>query len=312
MIDIPVVLVLGAGASFPYRFPLGWKLKEDAERQPVANIRRYLDSIYPEAAKQLDEFQYELKRCKCGSIDAFVEGRPEFESVGKAVIAFCLIRHEVESRLLDTERDTDWYAHLIDLMLTDGLKRFRQNKLSIITFNYDRSLRHYFLTVLQARFGIRREESEEALSQVPIIHVHGKLGELTDDDDDKDGRLYEDQLDSHRLKLAMDGIHIAYDRTLATDPEFVRARDKLAGAQNVIFLGFGYLKENVERLRLNENRKDSTLYWGSGYDIRAKEADFINRLFPDNGDVSRIVIDTEAKSVLDYIRNIPHLFTKLE
>ncbi|MEE9130526.1 MAG: hypothetical protein V3T84_10955 [Phycisphaerales bacterium] len=53
-------------------------------------------------------------------------------------------------------------------------------------------------------------------------------------------------------------------------------------------------------------------YWGTGVNVTPKQAEFHAELFPprpkDSSDQTRITIDTKATSVLDYLRNNPHLF----
>ena len=85
MITIPTVLVLGAGASAPFRFPLGSQL-----RQNILGTVGALAQVGYSAAdisRFCDAFLFSGKE----SVDAFLEHRTEFIEVGKAAIAQVLI-----------------------------------------------------------------------------------------------------------------------------------------------------------------------------------------------------------------------------
>lgn len=309
MIDIPVVLVLGAGASFPYGFPLGQGLRDKALKPPASDLPQALAGIHDSLAMQLPEFQSELRSARRRSVDAFLEARPEFEALGKLVIAYHLMRIESEEKLYAVNSEEDWYQYLIEMMLTDGFEGFQHNKLAILTYNYDRSLEYYMFKMLK---GCGRSDAEcrTAMQGIPILHLHGQLGllpELTDE-----GRRYENTIDSKRLQHAAKGIRIVHDDSLENDDVFTEAQTRLKQAHYVIFLGFGYLAKNVERLKLSEFRTPDTSYWGTGVKVRTSEAQYYARQFPKEialgAPRKRINIDTGVKSVLDYISGNLHLF----
>lgn len=111
MIATPTVLVLGAGASCPYGFPTAKQLRNDVckafSSQDTPASRLLGDSAAP--AKQFLEFRDAFWRSGTPSVDAFLEGRPDFLHVGKLAIAYCLIRYENEKKLYDPpEPDADW------------------------------------------------------------------------------------------------------------------------------------------------------------------------------------------------------------
>ena len=70
----------------------------------------------------------------------------------------------------------DWYEYL-SVKLNSSFEEFGENKLSVITFNYDRSLEHYLLNSLINLHGKTCDECVKALAQIPIVHVYGQLGE---------------------------------------------------------------------------------------------------------------------------------------
>ncbi len=309
MIDIPVVLVLGAGASYPYGFPLGQELVDEAIARS-GGLKPILAEIDETLSMQLDEFLRELRAAHPDSIDAFLEARhPQFAQVGKAVIAYHLMKNEHEQKLENATRDEDWYQHLLyKMLLTDGYEGFGFNRIAILTYNYDRSLEYSIFKMLRG-LGHSKDDCRKALERLFIRHLHGQIGYLPEIDDE--GRPYEPRVDAARLKLAMRGIQIVHE-PVENNPVFQDAQLYLRQAKHVIFLGFGYLNRNVERLELQENRMKNTSYWGTGVDVTPKEAQQYARLFPKNGSgdgPTHISIDTKLKSVKAYLRNYPYLFT---
>src|SRR5712671_5186207 len=102
MITTPTVLVLGAGASYPYGFPTGKQLKEQICNtfSPEGSLPDVFASeectLEPE---QFFAFREAFLRSGQPSIDAFLERRPNFLDVGKLVIAFSLMPYEKEENL---------------------------------------------------------------------------------------------------------------------------------------------------------------------------------------------------------------------
>src|SRR5206468_11122318 len=100
MIRKPTVLVLGAGASHDYGFPLGYPLVTQichGLSNPNEDISKRLYGC-AFTADNVESFRRALELSAQLSIDTFLENRPEFLEVGKAAIACCLIPCEHESR----------------------------------------------------------------------------------------------------------------------------------------------------------------------------------------------------------------------
>ena len=174
MITTPTVLVLGAGASCPYGFPTAKQLRNDiceafSNRDTPAS-RLLGDNVAP--AKKFLEFREAFWKSGTSSVDAFLEGRPEFLDVGKFAIAYCLIPYENEQNLYDPpEPDGDWYSHLSKI-LNSSFDEFENNKLSIITFNYDRSLDHYLFTSLLNWHGKSVDDCIKKFAKLLIFHAN--------------------------------------------------------------------------------------------------------------------------------------------
>jgi hypothetical protein len=239
---------LGAGASWPFGFPLGRGLLQNV----VSEIQRQSEFYHRLtdcgfSPRHLQEFARDLLLSAQPSVDAFLENRPEFLDAGKAAIAAALIPIEDESRLHRPVGIQHWYEYLFN-QLGPTRADYEQSRLSIVTFNYDRSFEHFLFLALKASFGLSVDECKALLRVVPLVHVHGQLGAL--DYDSPDGRPYRPDLNRDVILKCMKEIKVVHEGQ-PDDPQFRQAHDLLRVAEVVCFLGFGYLGSNLERLRLD-------------------------------------------------------------
>lgn len=261
MITVPTTLVLGAGASYPYGFPLG------------AELRKYLCdpeflSWMPQFGFDVSEltvFQETFLKSEMRSIDAFLARRGNdkvrlnslhtYAEIGKAAIACCLIQKEQPVQL-HTATDDHWYQYLWSF-IADSLESFGQNKLSIITFNYDRSLEFYLLTALQNTFGISAQVAAEHLKKIPILHVYGQLSALPElsQQGTETRRYRHDIVDPAYIAAAARGIRVIAENR-DDDVVFEKAYSYLNAAQRICFLGFGFDATNIRRLRIHQLMQD--------------------------------------------------------
>lgn len=252
-----VVLVLGAGASKPYGFPLG---RDFLHTGQYLNANE-LDLVSGAGVEisQLEDFQRELLRSGVPSIDRFLEfqaaaGVNTFEKLGKAVIAVTLARNE-DARSLhyprrqDDNLDPPWYDYLLDRLAgasaPDTL--LSESHISIVTFNYDRSFEFWILRALQSRFRWDIATALDCLRRLSVVHVHGSLGGSP-----SDGAVFREYgavRSSVELDQCISSIRIVHEVDPST-PEWVKARSLLSMASHVVFLGFGFAKQNVDRLAL--------------------------------------------------------------
>ncbi|MEE4354131.1 MAG: hypothetical protein V2J25_14820, partial [Desulfatiglans sp.] len=129
------------------------------------------------------EFADDLAKSGYSSVDAFLENKQEWLDVGKAAIALQMLRAESECkhRLFPPKQPSDhWYETLWTHLSAPSWRGFKSNPISIVTFNYDRSLEHYLVTVACNRYGIRPHTALRGITQFPILHVHGDLGPYLD------------------------------------------------------------------------------------------------------------------------------------
>jgi hypothetical protein len=285
MIKHNTVLVLGAGASCPYGFPLGQTLIDKITRE----VSYYQSVLWQQLiqcsfeSKFIKEFSDALNDSPLNSIDIFLETRPEFSKIGRTSIAISLLPCESVSRLMDYSRsvrlklikgyegeENSWYHYLFTHLHDPGTS-FGENKLRVITFNYDRSFEHFlFLSVQSCYPGKNDSEIASMIQTISIIHLYGSLGRLP-------WQKHEvglsqnvtpfgaESLTSEKLPKAADSIQVISDNNGVT-PEFDKAKEILENAEHIYFLGFGFYKKNIERLG-NEWSKYKTT-WSSNKIIR--------------------------------------------
>ena len=280
MVKTPTVLVLGAGASNPYGYPTGLRLLKDVlaylDPSREGNWLSTLEEL-EYTPEEIAEFRRRLWRCGLQSVDAFLEHKPNhgFIGLGKDCIALGLIAHEEEDALFDLDRTGAWYSYLYG-KLNAPLDNFGRNELSVITFNYDRSLEHFLFTAIQNTHDAGDDEIVASLEGVPIIHVYGQLGPMPWQ---VGGRVYTVRASAKEVRAVAQAISIygEPDREEAT-AQFAQAREALAMASNIYFLGFGFHEANLERLQfdrirdLGQKTRRGTTFGLGASEIRAIEA----------------------------------------
>ena len=249
MISKRTVLVLGAGASNHLGYPIGSELINKIVSLPGTEIFK---KIHDEEI--IKNFQYRLKRYGSYSIDEFLETNREFIKIGKSFIAYCLKKHEDEDKLFPPN-NSGWYQYLFNKMLPSSDEQFENNKITIITFNYDRSLEAYLHNTIMHRFNLSEADSLNILRKIGIIHPHGMLGGYPEIPYSQflktDNELSEE--DAKLLEKMTNVIKIIHEISEAKDTfcsnEFEIAHKALQKTEKIYFLGFGFHEDNIRRFR---------------------------------------------------------------
>lgn len=245
----PTAFILGAGASADFGLPLGVNLRNlvlrfcSPEHSGLELLRHAGQDL-----GTVNAFHQGLRYSGARSVDAFLETNPDFLPVGKLAIAGTLLPFKREDSLVPPGcKANNWYESLAIHMGVGSADWLNDNRLSIVTFNYDRSFEHYFTRVIAQRERLPLGEAYKRLTKaVQIVHVHGTLGEYAPDDDS--GLTYGSELSVSTMKKAAERILVVSEAT-DTLPTFDRAYELLIGARRIHFLGFGFNENNVRRLR---------------------------------------------------------------
>jgi hypothetical protein len=199
--------------------------------------------------QEIEDFRVSFFRSGKGSVDAFLEYRSDFMRIGKAAIAFNLISREDETKLFGFD-PANWLRE-VAARLDAPFERYHENKVSFITFNYDRSVEHFLFNVLKNTHKKPDSDVAEVLRDIPIIHLHGRLGYLPWQTTENNRRNYETNFEPGALDICIENIKIIHeDITDVRDADFQLAKRLLTEAEQVVILGFGYGRTNVERLDL--------------------------------------------------------------
>jgi hypothetical protein len=302
------VLIIGAGGSKPYGFPLGLDLYKNIRNNYVSQLDNYFANdnhgfINPDQIiSDANRFIAEMKKTIGVSIDKYLNINKCFLKHGIDAIVSEIYLSECKSELPlnGNEPEGDWYTYLYQKLIqglntADELSNFSDNQVSFITFNYDRSLEYFLfenLYGLVKNAGMTKKDLAEKFLKIPFIHVYGKIGslpwqtgvygdDLTIIDKNKKIVSYGNDIGkkNHPIKVSMsvnDMIKIMYDERKQED-ELKTARKLIEEADRVLFLGFGYDESNLKILDMPNLLNGKSVY-GTAFKCTKNEIIHIKNL----------------------------------
>jgi len=220
-----------------------------------------------------------------------------------------ILDHEAIALMTPDDPDDDWLSWVYQQMAEGArsIEEFAANPVNFVTFNYDRLIEKALLDALPARYNVQQPECWRAIRRIPIIHLHGSVGPLLSDD----GRRTDECIsfggrgtpDVNERGIAMnraeERIQIVHDAA-AESEAFQQARRLLAGAEQVIFLGFGFGRDNIRRLETERIRQESWIYCAT-YGMTSTEVRR-NVFGPLNRNSSQQLIDTGHQRLRLFLR----------
>jgi hypothetical protein len=292
-----VVLVLGAGASMPFGFPSGAKLKSEIVRKLESpnDTMKAIATQLEFSEDHISLFCNALKHSGKRSVDAFLEHRQEFLGIGKVATACELLSHEFRSALFG-QNGSDWYEYFFNKLNT-RLEEFDKNNVSVITFNYDRTLEYYLATTLENSYGIERRACFQMLNAIPIVHLYGQLGPLPLEVGG--GAAFGAGLNPRTVRAAADGIQSIHEGT--TSERFEQAYQLIRRAELVCFVGFGYDETNLDRL-LKSRQNTSVKVVGSALGSTPAEVQVVQNIFSRHG-FRQVSLDWPNGEALSFLRH---------
>ena len=133
--------------------------------------------------------------------------------------------------------DYNWYAYLLDKLLDDcDFNQIHKNKLSIISYNYDRSLETALFNAIIDSYEDAEniDDCKSELNGIPIVHMYGRLDPLPWESED--GREYGDLCSSEKLSgIANKNIKLIQEARKEKIPS--DANKLIKSAERVYFLG---------------------------------------------------------------------------
>ena len=243
------VLVLGAGASQPFNFPLGNGLKQLLHATPSTLVKHAI----ADAGISDDLYKRFLRACSIGghaTIDAILDEQPEYRELGSYLVAATISGLEIDANLF---RARCWYDDLYE-RLRLGADVDEIPDVSIITFNYERSLECYLDSMVESRCRQSlRSIAHDRFDRLKIFHPHGSLGDY------RNVPYGGASADVPTIHSAARSIRIISDR-LENSDDFKAARLALSCAQHVIFLGWGYHDQTLRATVRDEDLQRAAFY----------------------------------------------------
>lgn len=299
MITKRTVIVFGAGASVPFGLPSGFalfqRMSQFVDSDNNAVLRKF-DSIGTPPNESRD-FVQALRASGKTSVDAFLEHRPDLLGIGKLAIAIGLVPCEHESFFFARPNGPHLYDHLY-ARLNAPPERFDQNRLTVITYNYDRSFEHYLTTSLTNSYKLSLADAASLARSVPVLHLHGQLG--TYPPFGPGGRHYDAVDDAANLQIAASGIKIIHEAN-PQDDVFKLARFALGEAESIHVLGFGWDPTNMTRLFASADIRIGAVF-GSTMGLTNAQKRAVEERFG-----RAIVLDTQNRDALGYLTDCPAL-----
>ncbi len=249
MITRPTVLILGAGASCPFDLPSGKELFDsictELKMPELSDIGMLLISC-GYRSHDLTEFAECLLHSGLSSIDRFLEHQEAgWVELGKHAIAASLLPREKPDLLFrDTVHNPNWLKTLFRC-INGPVDTFEQNELTVITYNYDRSVEQFLFTSLKSIYNLDDAHCASAIQKIPVIHLHGLLSPIIG----KPGTIvgYGEEISTLRVQGCARNIRIIHE-SIEGIAEFDQAHKAIQDAEIIAFLGFGYNKTNLVRL----------------------------------------------------------------
>lgn len=278
------VFVLGAGASCPYGYPSGARLREliCLDQGLWRSYTQYLSSKEPVEGKrenrlrEVNHFRQTFEKSRNKSIDVFMANNPKLAPIGKYIIAYEVFRAEQQSRFGEKAKRAqedrmmpsdpgsirrgyilgtadfqggDWYFHLYNRLIEglvgkNALPDFSNANLGFITFNYDRSLEHFLYESLSNSF--KEVPEPEVTNCLKKLKILHVYGQVArlKWQNQDDYADYKPRVDESLLERAANNIRTIYEEK--ENPELIEAQNLLKQAKHIFFLGFGYAQENME------------------------------------------------------------------
>ncbi|MCH7827247.1 MAG: hypothetical protein IIC75_04620 [Bacteroidetes bacterium] len=282
MVSDETVLILGAGASKPYGFPTGLELRKDIIFNLLPLLRENIDKIKIGSDFDRNPFIIKIKeligtfqKSSTSSIDLFLTRDKDFYHLGKQIITILLANYEIKSKFREEIENSeyDWYFNFYealtkDIINSDEISKFAKNKVSVITFNYDRSLEHFLYESLVNSFRSKEGEIEDLMRKFKIIHVYGKLA-LLPWEFPNGGVEYGSVNLMYDFEVYSKNLQIIYDERETKTEEIVELISK---AKKIFFLGFGYAEENLTAIGFDQTilNLDQRIY-GTAYKLTEAE-----------------------------------------
>jgi hypothetical protein len=240
------------------------------------------------------------------SIDDFLDmhnGNETVQRMGKAAIVQTILAAETDSSLFFNpygyqetfnKIEGTWFMKFFRMLgrgINLGNAKNIFEKVSFITFNYDRSIEHFLIHALSLVYTMSLEDAASIVGNLNIIHPYGTVGDLpllSSDNPVPYGPLRgSDKFDytvlAERIKT--------YTEQADEETVLKKILALVDAAECVVFLGFAYYSQHMQMLR-TANR-DAKVAYGTTFGLSNSDA----------GEVHKLIAQTLAPSAV-YLDNL--------
>ena len=181
------------------------------------------------------------------TIDEFLRTQVPYRKIGKFAITYRLLKNEISENHFKDE----WFQFLWNRIKRNlnQVQEIQKTSIGFITFNYDLSLEHIlFAAVKNAFHGASDLDIKMAFNAIPIVHVHGRIKKLPWEDGYKDDldKFGLNELDLNKIFEMSKGIKLVHEND--DNNVLIEARQLISEAENIVFLGFGFHRDNINKL----------------------------------------------------------------
>lgn len=266
MIRTKTVLVVGAGASSELKFPLGGVLLAEIGRALDFNVSsggvtggspriwRELKRTAHTSGKNADDYIFAAWRVRDAthlglSIDNVIHQLNDDDLVtycAKLGIAHKLLVAEgsCDLRIHENNRTMTWpnvrgtwLGGLAQLIVQDKERRSIDDifeNLSIISFNYDRTIQRFLPFALASQFAIPDQQAKEICQRLPVYHPYGSLGPLRWES--RTGSVEFGDTDRVSLSTVVSNIR-TFTEQIEDESHLAPMREAIGSADRIVFLG---------------------------------------------------------------------------
>jgi hypothetical protein len=277
MINERTVFVLGAGSNTVYGFPTGFMLRDHIIKNFENYFHKYLVKIPPRYRGLTKRFVENFDRSHINSIDRFLAERSnDFYEIGTMAIALSILQKECNckfSKELDYgSMKDDLYFYLYNIMISgieEGFifEQFKNNKVSFITFNYDRSLDFFLYDSFSNSLPFEQLQQFEfdKMKHFPFnfIHVYGSTPLEWQSNNPPYLKFMKgkgfDEITLSDIQQFAESIRII-QKSRNKEPFIIKVQEEILRADQIFFLGFGFAQENLEVLGIPDILKGKRVY----------------------------------------------------
>lgn len=268
MIEKNTVIITGAGASNEYGFPTGQEFQRDIPNKLIEWYKTHIMPNWMGINKSWNDVDggeiIAYFRGYNKFIDAFKDAdmpidqyisqqnlSTKFEKIAKHAIILGLLEYELESVLEGNWLEELFRQMTLDLHYQDGYKEINNNKITFITFNYDRTIDHFLFKRIKEQYGVNDSKSQTTLEGINTIHVYGKIANLLWQSYDpmlNYGGEGSRPIGDYSFELSENIDLIREENNVRELKTYRKIRKRLKNAERLYILGFGYYDYNIKVL----------------------------------------------------------------